>query len=197
MADPDAMYMHEAMREPDKEEFLQAMQKEVTDQSNNGNFLITHRSRVPKGATVLPAVWQMKRKRYIRTRKVKKYKARLNIDGSRMKKGIHYDETHAPVVKWNSLRLILTLAALNNWHTSKLDYVLAYPQAPVEKELFMKIPKGFSIDEGKNEDYVLNVHRNIYGQKQAGRVWHQYLVKKLIGTLGFTQSKLLGVAKRN
>jgi hypothetical protein len=66
--------------------------------------------------------------------------------------------------------------------------VLAY-QAPVEKELYMKIPKGFSIDKGRNKDYYLNVHKNLYGQKQAGRVWHQYLVKILIGTLGFTQSK--------
>jgi hypothetical protein len=36
----------------------------------------------------------------------------------------------------------------------------------------------------------LDVHRNIYGQKQAGRVWNQYLTKKLIGSLSFTQSKV-------
>jgi hypothetical protein len=35
----------------------------------------------------------------------------------------------------------------------------------------------------------LNVHKNIYGQKEARRVWHQYLVKRLNGTLGFMQSK--------
>jgi hypothetical protein len=62
------------------------------------------------------------------------------------------------------------LAALNKWHTSKLDYVLAITQAPIEKELYMKIPKGFSIDQGENDDYILNVHKHIYGQKQAGRV---------------------------
>ena len=45
-------------------------------------------------------------------------------------------------------------------------------------------------DEGNTEDYVLDIHKNIYGQKQAGRVWHQYLTKKLIGTLGFVQSKM-------
>jgi hypothetical protein len=59
-SNPDTMYLHEAMKEPDKEEFLQAMQKEVTDQSENGNFRITHKSKVPKNATVLPTVWQMK-----------------------------------------------------------------------------------------------------------------------------------------
>ncbi len=46
----------------------------------------------------------------------------------------------------------------------------------------MKIPKGFSIDEGKSDDYVLDVHKNIYGQKQVGRVWNQYLTSKLVGT---------------
>jgi hypothetical protein len=54
----------------------------------------------------------------------------------------------------------------------------------------MKTPKGFSIHEGNTDNYVLNVLRNIYGQKQAGRVWNQYLTNKLIGTLGFTQSKM-------
>ena len=42
-SDPDTMYLHQAMKEPDKREFLEAMQKEVTEQSNDGNFLITHR----------------------------------------------------------------------------------------------------------------------------------------------------------
>jgi hypothetical protein len=72
--------------------------------------------------------------------------------------------------------------------TRKLDYVLAFPQAPVEKELYMRIPKGFDVDEGNTQDYVLKLHRNVYGQKQAGRVWHKYLVDKLVNEVGFVQS---------
>ena len=55
-SDPDTMYHHEAMREPDKEEFKQAMIKEVKDQMDNGNFSIIKISKVPKGKTILPAV---------------------------------------------------------------------------------------------------------------------------------------------
>ncbi len=55
-SDPDTMYLHDAMKEPDKKEFLVAMQKEVTDQAGNGNFSITHWSQVPKKATILPTV---------------------------------------------------------------------------------------------------------------------------------------------
>ena len=83
--DPDIMYMHEAVREKDKHKFIEAMEKEVRDQMDNGNFTIVRKSEVPEGKVILPAVWQMRRKGDIKTRMVKKYKARLNIDGSRMK----------------------------------------------------------------------------------------------------------------
>ena len=158
------------MKEPDADRFREAMAKEWDDQDNNNNFTITPISDVPEGESILPAVWQMRRKREVSTGKIKKYKARMNLDGSRMKKGIDYDLTYAPVVRWSSIRLTLILSLLNDWHTVQLDYVHAFPQAPIEKEMFMKIPAGIQIKEGNNKDYVLKMHRNIYGQRQAGRV---------------------------
>ena len=107
-----------------------------------------------------------------------------------MKPGIDYGETYAPVTSWRSIRLILSLVASNRWHTKQLDYVLAFPQAPVERELYMEVPKGFEIEEGSTRDYVLKIHRNIYGQKQAGRVWNKYLANKLINEVGLRQSKV-------
>ena len=128
-SDPDTMYMHEAMREPDKEHFKKAMKKEWNDQLSNGNFVVRHKSEIPKSTTILPAVWQMKRKRDIISRAVKKYKARMNIDGSKMRPGVHYDETrmYAPVASWNSVKLLLSMVALHNWHTTQINYVLAFP----------------------------------------------------------------------
>jgi Reverse transcriptase (RNA-dependent DNA polymerase) len=64
-----------------------------------------------------------------------------------------------------------------------------YPQAPVERDMYMEVPKGFNITDGDPEgDYVLQVHQNIYGQKQAGRVWNHYLVARL-QKIGFRQSE--------
>ena len=189
-ADPDTMYLHEAMKEADRKHFITAMKKEVQDQMDNGNFTIIERKDVPDDKTILPAVWQMKRKRDITTRDIKKYKARLNIDGSRMKQGIHYDQTYAPVASWNSIRILLTLAASKGWCTKQIDYVLAFPQAPVEKEIYMHVPKGFEIPGDDTSKYVLKLNRNVYGQKQAGRVWNKYLEEKLIKQVGFKQSKV-------
>jgi hypothetical protein len=35
--DPDTMYLHEAMKQPDKKKFLEAMRQEVAAQTANGN----------------------------------------------------------------------------------------------------------------------------------------------------------------
>ena len=189
-ADPDTMYIHEAMKEKDRDEFLKAMQKEWDDQKNNGNFTVVHRSTVPEGALILPAVWQMKRKRDIKTRAIKKYKARLNIDGSKMQKGKHYKQSYAPVASWNSIRTLLIVSALFGWHTKQIDYVLAFPQAPVGREVYMKIPGGFQIEDGDTRDYVLKLHRNVYGQRDSGLVFYKYLREKLVKEVSFAQSEV-------
>ena len=125
------------------------MMEEVRDQTDNGNFSIINRNQVPKGSTILPSVWQKKRKRHIMTRKIKRCKVRLNVDGSRMTKGVHYDKVYAPVASWTYIRLLLTMIVLHNWTTNQIDYVQAFPQAPAEKDLYLKVPAGFEVEGGK------------------------------------------------
>jgi hypothetical protein len=191
--DPDTMYHHQAMREPDKDKFEEAMRKECTSHYNKGIYKLTHITKLPKDATLLSSVWQMKRKRKPSTGEISKYKARMNVDGSQMIRGIHYEETYAPVVQWSTIRFFMTMAVLNGWHTRQLDFVSAFPQADIERELYMKLPKGFTIPgrvltEEDRKNYVLKLEKNLYGQKQAGRVWYQHLKNNLI-KLGFKASK--------
>ena len=70
----------------------------------------------------------------------------------------------------------------------QVDYVQTFTQAPIEKDLYLKVPVRFQVEYGDNNDYVLKIDRNIYGQKQAGRVWYMYLTKKLLKEIGFTKS---------
>ncbi len=97
---------------------------------------LVKRSELPEGATFLSSVWQMKRKRKPSTGEISKYKARMNVDGSQMIKGLHYEETYAPVVQWATIRFFISLAILSNWHTRQLDFVLAFTQADIERERF-------------------------------------------------------------
>jgi len=62
------------------------------------------------------------------------------------------------------------MAIVQGWHSKQIDFVMAYTQAEVKCNMYMEIPKGFEFD-GPG-DYVLKLHKNIYRQKQAGRVWN-------------------------
>ncbi len=185
---PDTLYYHEAMAAPDAERFKVAMTKEYDDQYNNENFVYLDRSQVPEGEPVLPCVWAMRRKRKTLTGEIYKWKARANLDGSKQS-GPHFDHTYAPVATWTSIRLLLTLALQHNWHTVQLDFVQAYPQAPISKVQYMEIPKGVRIPGVDPKQTVLEVRKNIYGGKDAGKQWYEHLVAKLI-KIGFVPSKV-------
>ena len=188
--DPDTMYYHQAMKAPDKAEFLKSMEQEVLDQEANQNWKIVHKSKVPQGIPVHAPVWAMRRKRRISTREVYKWKSRLNFDGSKQVKGVNYWESYAPVASWSTIRLVLTMVLLFNWSTVQIDYVQAFPQADVECDnMFMKVPRGFELHGGKSDDHVLQLQKNVYGQVQAGRVWNKHLVTRL-KAIGFKQSKI-------
>jgi hypothetical protein len=80
---------------------------------------------------VLDSVWAMKRKRDILARKVLTYKARANLHGGQLDYAVNFFKTYSPVVTWAAVRLMTTLAWLNNWHTRQCYFVLAYPQATI------------------------------------------------------------------
>ena len=192
-SDPDSMYYHQAMKQPDKEKFLEAIEKELDGHFKEKNYELFPRDKLPKDALVLPHVWQLRRKRVTKTGEISKWKARVCIDGSKQKQGIHYEETYAPVVSWGATRFFLTLATTNNWTTRQLDFVMAFTQADVERDLYMELPKNFTMPGTKityadKDKYVLKLRKNLYGQKQAGKVWYDHLKERLT-KLGFTQSK--------
>ena len=55
-SNPDNMYLNEAMKDPDREEFITSMEKDTTYQMDNGNYDIIPMSQLPTGATILPEV---------------------------------------------------------------------------------------------------------------------------------------------
>jgi hypothetical protein len=183
----DTMYFHQAMKEPDRDEFKKAIIKEVNDHIERKHWELIPRHAVPKGEKILPSVWSMKRKRDIKTQRVFKHKARLTVHGGMQEFGENYFETYSPVVTWFSIRLLLVLSIINRWHTRQVDFILAYPQADIEFDMYMELPQGIETKHGNGKTHVLKLLKNLYGQKQAGRVWNQHLVTGL-KSIGFKQS---------
>ena len=176
------------MKAPDSQKFKQAMKDEVKSHTDLNNWGVTSRSNVPAGTKILPAVWAMRRKRRIATGEAYKWKARLNVHGGKQEHGINFWETYAPVISWTTIRLFLVLTLLNNWKTKQVDFVLAFPQADIECPMYMEIPEDFEF-RGSRKTHCLELKKNLYGQRQAGRVWNEYLHNGLLAR-GFRQRKV-------
>jgi hypothetical protein len=175
----DVMYLHQALCQPDSKEFMEAVIKEVNGHVDNNHWKLIPRTEVPEGTEVVPSVWA--------TGKVTKHKARLNLHGGKQEFGTNYYKTYAPVVTWFAIRLLIVFGILFDWALHQVDFVMAYPQAPIEMDMYMELPTGIHTKHGNSKDHVLKLLANIYGQKQAGRVWNSYLVTKL-WEINFKQS---------
>jgi hypothetical protein len=185
----DIMYFNQALRQPDAKEFVNAVIKEINGHVENNHWELVPRDTVPEDAQIVPSVWSMRRKRDLTTNDVKKHKARLNLHGGKQIYGMNYFETYAPVVTWFAIRLIIIFGIIFHWALRQVDFVMAYPQAPIEEDIYMEIPQGIEIAKGDSKGMVLKLLKNIYGQKQAGRVWNSYLVQKL-DSIGFQPSQI-------
>lgn len=185
-SDPDTMHLEEAMKQPDRDKFIEAMRKELEDHINRKHWKVVPLKSVPKGKIPLPMVWSMKRKRDP-LGFIIKYKARLCAGGHKSIESVDYWSTYSPVVSWGTVRLMLVLAIVNNWHMQSIDFVLAFPQAPVKTDIFMKPPKvphNFLIpDLPRFTDRFNKVYKliqNLYGLKDAGKTWYEFLRKGLL-----------------
>jgi hypothetical protein len=178
--DEDTIYFHQVMKAPGRDEFVKAIVKEMNEHIVNKNRELFPRQDVPEGLKVLDYVWDMKRNQDIPTRKVLKCKARLNVHGGQQYYAVNFFETYSSVVTWTSVRFMITLAWLNKWHTRQCNFVLTYPQAPIEFDLYMDLPNGIQLSSGNNKTHVLRLIKNLYGWKQAGRVCNHHLDKGLL-----------------
>ena len=101
---------------------------------------------------------------------VKRYKARLVAQGFARQASLDYDETFCPVVRYESIRYIVSISVF------KQD---------LNEEVYMKKPPGFTIKG--NEHLVCKLKQSLYGLKQAPRCWNATLDRQL-RKMGFEQN---------
>jgi hypothetical protein len=76
-----------------------------------------------------------------------------------------------------SMRLVLTLEAAYKWPVHSFDFVAAYLNSDIDKEIWIKPPKGLDIGPGKG----LRLKKALYGTRQAARFWWLHLKNILQG----------------
>lgn len=100
---------------------------------------------------------------------VDRYKARLVAKGYEQKHGVNYQETFSPVVKFDSLRMILAIAAAEDMKLHQFDVKTAFLYGNLEENILMKQPEG--CDDGTGR--VCKLNKSLYGLKQASRCWNE------------------------
>ena len=185
---PDILYWDQVMKAHDWDKFIEAIGIELDGHERIGNYKPVPIDKVPNRTKLLDMVWSMWRKRRIKTQEVYKWKACLNVHGGQQEHGVHYWDTYALVVTWQNIQVFLILSILLGWRSRQLDFVMAYPQAPAEMPLYLRRPQGYRRKGMTRKSHMLKVKRNVYGQKQAGQVWNQYMDQGMRAR-GFTPNK--------
>lgn len=99
-----------------------------------------------------------------------RYKARLVARGFQQQQGIDYGETFAPVVRWETIRIISALAAHRHWIIRHLDVQTAFLNGIIKEEVYMQQPLGF-VSAGRERE-VCKLKRALYGLRQSPRAWY-------------------------
>jgi hypothetical protein len=114
-----------------------------------------------------------------------RFKARLVARGDTQRAGVDFDEVYAPVVNSSTLRALLAMAAIEDLDVDHMDVVTAFLNAPLEEELYLRIPDGFEARPG----FVLRLKKSLYGLRQAPRCWNKTLHDWLL-SYGLQQSQV-------
>ena len=102
--------------------------------------------------------------------------------------GINYQETFSPVAKINSIRVLLSLAANNDWPLQQLDVKNAFLHGNLEEEVYMEVPPSF--EKYFNSNQVCRLKKALYGLKQSPRAWFERFSKSVI-QFRYQQSRLI------
>jgi hypothetical protein len=122
----------------------------------------------PKDTNLISTKWVFKVKMHPNGQ-IDKYKARLCARGFSQEYGVDYFETFAPVIRMESLRILLALATTQDWEIHQMDVVSAYLLGDLEEEAYIEAPKGLGVPPGK----ALKLIKGMPGLKQSGRVWNK------------------------
>lgn len=116
---------------------------------------------------------------------VARYKARLVAKGFTQTPGLDFKETFAPVVKPQTIKVVLTIALEQGWSLHQMDVNNAFLQGKLYENVYMQQPSGFIHSEFPN--HVCKLQKSIYGLRQAPRAWHESL-KNFVISVGFSTS---------
>lgn len=154
----------QAIKNEHSTKWINAMTEEMQSLYENKTWTLVD---LPPGRKAIDNRWVFRLKRKPNG-DIDRFKARLVVRGFSQVRGIDYEETFSPVVKFSSVRLILAVAAAEKLFLRQFDIKTAFLYGDLDEEIYMEQPIGFSDSTKK----VCRLNRSLYGLKQASRCWN-------------------------
>ena len=136
-----------------------AMDEEIKAIKKNDTWEL---ASLPKGNKAICVKWVYKAKKNAKG-EVKRYKVKLVAKGYSQRADIDYDEVFASGATLEIVRLIISLAAQNNWRMHQMDVKFSFLNGVLEEEVYIELPQGYEV-KGK-EDKALKLKKALYGLK--------------------------------
>jgi len=157
----------QAVTGPHADKWVEGIKAELDALHSNNTWSVVP---IPAGRKIVGSKWIFKLK-HDADGVVNRHKARLVAQGFTQQPGLDFDEIFAPVVRYDSLRILIALTAHFRWRPQQLDIKAAFLYGVLQEEIYMQLPEGSS-EEGK----CAKLNKCIYGLKQSPREWYYRLV---------------------
>ena len=99
--------------------------------------------------------------------------------GFSQRPGIDYEETYSLVIDAITFRYLISLVVSKGLDMPMMDVVTSYLYGSLDANVYMEIPKGFTLLEAMNSKpwsmYSIKLQRSLYGLKQSSRMWYNRL----------------------
>ena len=161
----------DAKKSEDWPEWEKAIQIELNQLREMGTWKLVEK---PPDSKPIANKWTFIKKRN-KSGEITKHKARLVAKGCAQRPGYDYVETFSPVVRIETIRVILALVPIKSLKIQQMDVKGAYLNGQLKEKVYMRQPEGYEDKTGR----VCELVKTLYGLKQSGREWNNELDHKL------------------
>jgi Reverse transcriptase (RNA-dependent DNA polymerase) len=148
------------------------MNRELKDLNSQNTWTLME---LPEGKHCLKGKWIYKTK-LDQNGRIIKHKARWVAKGYLQQYGIKYLKTFANTAQPAVFRALFAIAAYFNWEIHHWDVKSAFPNAPINEEIYIQQPIGFK----QEKSLVCKLNKALYGLKQSAHQWQLYLQDMLL-----------------
>ena len=131
-----------------QKEWREAMKEEISAILKNETWTVVKPLRDIKPIGVK---WIFRVKKDSKGR-ILRYKARLVVKGYAQKEGIDYSEVFSLVARMESIRILIAIAAQEEWELHHVDVKTAFLNGEIKEDIYISQPEGFEIKGKEHHD---------------------------------------------